>query len=121
MTVVINLLLQGVELLARFCPAPQLSTADETSTTDSTSGASPWIGLKVLNLSFNKLGVACGRGLATLLSQCKCLHNLCLTSCRLGSGTFDQSTGLDKALKGNYMYMMEGAGVRKGEGKCGRQ
>ena len=101
------ILLQGVELLARFCPAPapQLSVADEARTTGPSSNTSPWIGLKVLNLSFNKLGVACGRGLAALLSQCKGLHELCLTSCRLGPLSFDQDTGLGKALKGvNCLY-----------------
>lgn len=101
------MLLQGVELLAKFCPAPapQLSVADEARTTGPSSNTSPWIGLKVLNLSFNKLGVACGRGLAALLSQCKGLHELCLTSCRLGPLSFDQDTGLGKALKGvNCLY-----------------
>ena len=62
-----------------------------------------WIGLKILNLSFNKLGVACGRGLAALLRQCTSLQELYLTSCRLGPSTFDAGVGLCDALKGTCM------------------
>lgn len=83
---------QGVESLARFSPT-QLSITDLSPL--------PWSGLRTLNLSFNKLGVACGRGLATLLHHCKGLQELSLTSCRLGPSTFDKDTGLCEALKGN--------------------
>ena len=93
-------MLQGVESLARFSPI-QSSVLAGTTATDSLPHKCPWFGLRTLNLSFNKLGVACGRSLATLLSHCKGLHELRLTSCRLGSGTFDQQTGLSETLKGN--------------------
>ena len=92
-------ILQGVELLTRSCPAPladQSSVSAESSTT-----TSAWSSLRTLNLSDNKLGVACGRGLAALLGHCKGLQTLSLTSCRLAPSTFAKDTGLCEALKGN--------------------
>ena len=86
-----------MESLARFSPTHH----PEASAVHSQSSSSPWSGLKTLNLSFNKLGVACGRGLAALLSQCKNLQELYLSSCRLGPGVFYEQAGVCESLKGN--------------------
>ena len=86
-----------MESLARFSPTQSSMAA----TADSSSP--PWSGLRTLNLSSNKLGVACGRGLAALLGHCSGLQELSLASCRLGPGTFDKDTGLCDVLKGIIM------------------
>ena len=90
-----------MELLARCSPTQHSTAAELPSVVTDSSPISPWLGLRTLNLSFNKLGVACGRGLAALLGHCKGLQELSLISCRLGPGTFDKDTGLCEALKGN--------------------
>lgn len=101
------IMLQGVELLTRSCPTPladQSSASVESSTT-----TSAWSSLRTLNLSYNKLGVACGRGLAALLGHCKGLQTLSLTSCRLAPSTFAKDTGLCEALKGNWRSINMGS------------
>ncbi len=62
--------------------------------------SAPWVNLHSLDLSYNTLGPACGRGLAHLLGHCRDLEDLYLDSCGLTDAVFGQHSELGESLRG---------------------
>ena len=72
--------------------------AGEDSSTRSDVGHC-WQNLQTLNLSSNKVGMADGCGLSSLLRQCRGLRELFLDSCGVTSDTLGVEVGVTGAIK----------------------